>query len=99
MLLADTLFRLMPRFKVRAEGDLVRMEDQITIESVKTPSRFLNVSAIKFKSGVEAGCHEVDLSIRPASFSILPHYTPNESDLNFLKACLSFFFPFCYYHC
>jgi hypothetical protein len=86
------MFKLMPRFKVRAEGDLVRMEDQVLIESIKMPSRYLSVSNLKFQTGVEAGCNEVDLSIHYTPFSILPYYVPQEAEAHFLKVCCIFFY-------
>ena len=41
-------FRIMPRFKVKAEGDMVQVEDQIVFESVKSPGQFLHVSKAQF---------------------------------------------------
>ena len=93
-LFLDVLFKLMPRFKVRAEGDLVRMEDQVLIESIKMPSRYLNISSLKFQTGREANCFEVDLSIRQSPLSILPFYAPHDSEANFLKVCSSSFCSF-----
>ena len=37
-----TWFKVMPRYKVRAEGDHVRMVDQVVLESVKTTGQFLH---------------------------------------------------------
>lgn len=44
-------FRIMPRYKVRAEGDYIRMNDQIVLESVKTPGQYLHSSALKLTEG------------------------------------------------
>jgi len=85
MTIADILFKLMPRFKVRAEGDLVRMEDQVHFESIKMPSRYLNVSALKFSSGPESGAHELDLALNPSAFSLVSYYVPNDAEANLLK--------------
>ena len=41
-----TFFRIMPRYKVRAEGDFVRIADQVVLESVKTAGQFLHSTAI-----------------------------------------------------
>jgi len=88
--LLDCLFKLMPRFKVRAEGDLVRMSDQVYFESIKMPARYLNCSTSqKFSQGNEKGCYEVDLSIRGTPFTIHPSYSPSDLEENFLKARLS----------
>ena len=37
-------FRIMPRYKVKAEGDVVQVDDQIVLESVKSPGQYLHVS-------------------------------------------------------
>lgn len=37
-------FRIMPRYKVRAEGDYVRTNDQVVIESVKTEGQYIHSS-------------------------------------------------------
>ena len=41
-------FRIMPRYKVKAEGDMVQVDDQIVLESVKSPGQFLHVSKAQF---------------------------------------------------
>jgi len=43
----DTFFRIMPRFKVRSEGDTVRYGDQIMLESIKSSGQFIHVGAKK----------------------------------------------------
>ena len=43
-------FRIMPRFKVKSEGDLVQVSDQVVFESVKSSNQFLHVSKKTFSS-------------------------------------------------
>jgi len=60
---AETFFRVMPRYKVRSEGDKVRLGDQVLLEAIKTPGQYLHVSHSAFPKGVhEAGFNEIDVS-------------------------------------
>jgi hypothetical protein len=60
------VFRIMPRFKVRAEGDPVRIEDQVTLEAMSTPGQFLHssLSTLRDRSGV----HEVNMSVTKSAY-------------------------------
>ncbi|XP_004347257.1 hypothetical protein CAOG_04510 [Capsaspora owczarzaki ATCC 30864] len=73
-------FRVMPRYKVRAEGDIVRKGDQIVFESIKTPASFLHASHDPFDDAeLEAGLHEVNMSVTPSAFSIFMYSRPDET--------------------
>lgn len=37
-------FKILPRFKVKSEGDLIQDSDQVLFESVKSPGQFLHAS-------------------------------------------------------
>ena len=63
----------------------MRMEDQIVLESIKMPSRYLNVSALRYQSGFDTGAYEVDLALNPTPFSLFPYYVPNENEVRMLK--------------
>lgn len=71
----------MPRYKVRSEGDVVRMGDQILLESVKTPGQFIHVGSKldKLPSDYPAELAvllkfpEVDLSVLRDPFVVRPH--------------------------
>ena len=41
-------FRIMPRYKVKSELDMVQVGDQIVLESIKHPEQFLHVSKTQF---------------------------------------------------
>jgi len=77
----------MPRFKVRAEGDIIRFMDQAILESIKMPGRYLHSGANKFPSGTNIGDAELDLASHPSSFLVTPHYRYNPADNMYLKGC------------
>ena len=83
--LLDCYLKILPRFKVRAEGEPVRFTDQVMFESVKMPSRFLSFSPGTFTSGINTGAHEMDLSIRSSAFNILYSYSIDKKRAKFLK--------------
>jgi hypothetical protein len=76
----------MPRYKVRSEGDAVRVEDEIILESMKTQARYLSVSETTYENYLfRKDCHEVNLSSISDSFTILPHYRLNEAEADLIK--------------
>jgi len=82
-------FRIMPRYKVKAEGDMVQVDDQIVLESVKSPGQFLHVSKAQFgNDSVYKGEHELNLSVRHCGFTIVRQYKPEKDHANYIKAGL-----------
>eukprot|EP00050_Salpingoeca_kvevrii_P002520 m.196116 g.196116 ORF g.196116 m.196116 type:complete len:2530 (-) comp10628_c0_seq6:379-7968(-) len=87
-------FRIMPRYKVRAEGDIVRLHDQIVIESLKTPGQFLHTSEGAFRPQTpNGGCHEINLSVLQSSFVVHLHNKFRENTETLLRAgdCIQLF--------
>jgi len=81
----------MPRYKVRSEGDQVRLGDQVLLEAIKTPGQYLHVSQKLYPVHVpEAGFFEVDVSSDKlrSSWAVRAHTlrTHYKSD-KWLKAC------------
>lgn len=87
-----------PRFKIRGEGDDVRMGDQIILYSKKYNTFALHISAKKFTDGrreVNASTVDTEKSMLPPSadakisWRVTP-YAPylGESNSNFLRVCL-----------
>lgn len=73
----NSWFRIMPRYKVRAEGDNVRLGDQVVLESVKTMGEYLHAGQGLIASDMpDAGCHEINLSVMQTSFTINPYAKP-----------------------
>jgi hypothetical protein len=76
-----THFTIMPRYKIRSVGDIVKVDDEIVFESIKSESQYLSVSNDVLPcveiSGTETSslypvpnCHEVSLSVNQSSFEI-----------------------------
>ncbi|KAI0218263.1 hypothetical protein LSAT2_030020, partial [Lamellibrachia satsuma] len=80
-------FRIMPRYKVKSEGDLVQVGDQVILESVKSPGQYLHVSKGLFgKLSVYSQSHELNMSVRQSGFTVYRRYKPEKQDENMLKA-------------
>ncbi|XP_076454279.1 inositol 1,4,5-trisphosphate-gated calcium channel ITPR3-like isoform X3 [Babylonia areolata] len=74
-------FRIMPRYKVKAEGDVVQVDDQIVLESVKSPGQFLHVSQQHLGSqSVYGQSFELNLSVRQSGFTLYRKYKPSDND-------------------
>ncbi|OWF37431.1 Inositol 1,4,5-trisphosphate receptor type 3 [Mizuhopecten yessoensis] len=79
-------FRIMPRYKVKAEGDTVQVEDQIMFESVKSAGSFLHVSKHLFPSlSVYHESHEMNLSVQTTGFVVYRKYKPMVEEEEKLK--------------
>nr|KAG5691428.1 hypothetical protein BaRGS_016344 [Batillaria attramentaria] len=74
-------FWIMPRYKVKAEGDVVQVDDQIVLESAKSPGQFLCVSkALLGQQSVYCQSHELNLSVWQSGFTLYRKYVPSEDD-------------------
>eukprot|EP00040_Diaphanoeca_grandis_P037640 m.247298 g.247298 ORF g.247298 m.247298 type:complete len:2916 (-) comp33854_c0_seq10:851-9598(-) len=85
----SSYFRIMPRFKVRSEGDMITAEDEVVFESVRSKGQFLNSTdkKLKFTDSSEftkrnqypiARCHEVCASVTKGSFRLEQYSRPIE---------------------
>ncbi|KAI0220817.1 Inositol 1,4,5-trisphosphate receptor type 3 [Lamellibrachia satsuma] len=80
-------FRILPRYKVKSEGDLVHVKDQVILESVKSPSQFLHVSNEAFgKHSIYHNCRELNVSLRPSRFKLFRRHKPDGHHAKMLKA-------------
>ncbi|XP_070173454.1 inositol 1,4,5-trisphosphate-gated calcium channel ITPR3-like [Littorina saxatilis] len=79
-------FRIMPRYKVKAEGDVVQVDDQIVLESVKSIGQFLHVGQTLFgQQSVYHHSFELNLSVRQSGFTLYRKYKPTDDDENKIK--------------
>nr|XP_022345635.1 inositol 1,4,5-trisphosphate receptor type 3-like isoform X6 [Crassostrea virginica] len=79
-------FRIMPRYKVKAEGDVVQVDDQVVLESVKSPGSYLHVSkSLLGQVSVYSKSHELNLSVQQSGFTIYRKYKPAPEDLDRVK--------------
>ncbi|XP_061178320.1 inositol 1,4,5-trisphosphate receptor type 2-like [Saccostrea echinata] len=80
------LFRLMPRYKVKAEGDVVQVDDQVVLESVKSPDSYLHVSkSFLGQLSVYSKSHELNVSVQQSGFTICRKYKPSSGDSTKIK--------------
>ncbi|KAK3094787.1 hypothetical protein FSP39_006217 [Pinctada imbricata] len=74
-------FKIMPRYKVKAEGDVVQVDDQVVLESVKSPGSYLHVSKGHLGiMSVYSQCHELNLSVQQSGFTVYRKYKPGPED-------------------
>ncbi|OAF66980.1 hypothetical protein A3Q56_05306, partial [Intoshia linei] len=67
----QSIFKIMPRFKVKSEGDLIQVEDQIILESVKSPGQFLHISGNPYnKQFIYPGSYELNQSVQQTGFTL-----------------------------
>ncbi|KAL4234550.1 hypothetical protein ACF0H5_006191 [Mactra antiquata] len=66
-------FRILPRYKVKSEGEVVQLYDQIVFESVKSPGHYFHASEphqIDYKSYGS----ELNLGVERSSFTLIGSY-------------------------
>ncbi|XP_052783710.1 inositol 1,4,5-trisphosphate receptor type 1-like isoform X3 [Mya arenaria] len=74
-------FKVMPRYKVKAEGDVVQVDDQIVFESVKSPGQYLHVSkSLLGGQSVYQKGFELNLSVQQSGFTVMRKYKPTPDD-------------------
>ncbi|OAF68200.1 hypothetical protein A3Q56_04067 [Intoshia linei] len=67
----QSMFKIMPRFKVKSEGDLIHVEDQIILESVKSPGQYLHISGTPYdKYFIYPGSYELNQSVQKTGFTL-----------------------------
>ncbi|ESO83880.1 hypothetical protein LOTGIDRAFT_236387 [Lottia gigantea] len=79
-------FRIMPRYKVKSEGDVVQVDDQIVLESFKSAGQFLHVSRAPLpKTSVYSQSFEMNLSVLQSGFTVYRKYKPEPDDKSKVK--------------
>ncbi|XP_053404101.1 inositol 1,4,5-trisphosphate receptor type 3-like isoform X2 [Mercenaria mercenaria] len=74
-------FKIMPRYKVKAEGDVVQEGDQLVFESVKSRGQYLHVSKTLFGGqSVYQKSYELNLSVQQSGFAIYRKYRASPED-------------------
>ncbi len=67
----------MPRYKVRAEGDPVRLNDQVILECSNSAGQYLHTSSSRLgASSTDVGAHEINLSVLPTALSVQSVFHP-----------------------
>lgn len=87
-------FRIMPRYKIRSEGDMIRDVDEVVFESVRASGQYLHSTDAKTLTFDERGssgsepadrsqcplkeCHEISASVNRGSFKLMQYSRPVE---------------------
>jgi inositol 1,4,5-triphosphate receptor type 1 len=77
-------FKILPRYKVKTEGEAVQLFDQIICESVKSPGQYFHASAPWKIDNFSIGS-ELNLGIQPAGFTVVKSYRPSEEYKEYLR--------------
>ncbi|KAJ8309658.1 hypothetical protein KUTeg_011523 [Tegillarca granosa] len=79
-------FKIMPRYKVKSEGDVVQVDDQVVLESIKSPGSFLHVSkGVLGIASVYSKCFELNISVQQTGFTVIRKYKPATGDEEKIK--------------
>jgi inositol 1,4,5-triphosphate receptor type 1 len=71
---------------VRAEGDPIRVNDQIVFESIKTSGQYLHSSLLPHpETEPDAGYHEINVSVTQTAYTVLAHQSHKLTELDDLK--------------
>ncbi|XP_019849951.1 PREDICTED: inositol 1,4,5-trisphosphate receptor-like [Amphimedon queenslandica] len=78
----ECIFKILPRYKVRSEGDEVRYNDQLKIENIKNQGQYLHCSGPNHtletaRFNVLTDCFELNLSATESALTLIPHYSPS----------------------
>nr|XP_006825393.1 PREDICTED: inositol 1,4,5-trisphosphate receptor type 1-like [Saccoglossus kowalevskii] len=80
-------FKIMPRYKVKSEGDTVQVDDQIVLESFKSAGQFLHVSKAVFgQRFVNSNTLELNLSVRQSGFTLHRYDSPDIQHTDLIRA-------------
>ncbi|KAK7114914.1 hypothetical protein V1264_000891 [Littorina saxatilis] len=73
-------FRILPRYKVKSEGEVVQLYDQIVFESVKSPGHYFHASEPYQIDHFSFGA-ELNLGVERSSFTLIGSYreTPDQN--------------------
>ncbi|ESN99319.1 hypothetical protein HELRODRAFT_162842 [Helobdella robusta] len=76
-------FRLLPRYKVKSEGEFVQVLDQIILESFKSLGQFFHASTAWKIDHFNTGS-ELNLGIQPAGFTVVKSSRPSKDIKDFV---------------
>ncbi|CAD5117763.1 DgyrCDS6509 [Dimorphilus gyrociliatus] len=73
-------FKILPRFKVKSEGDLIQDSDQVLLESVKSPGQFLHASTAFQDTFIRSKICEINLGVSKTGFVIGLFKRPSDNN-------------------
>ncbi|XP_076449737.1 inositol 1,4,5-trisphosphate-gated calcium channel ITPR1-like isoform X2 [Babylonia areolata] len=77
-------FRILPRYKVKSEGEVVQLYDQIVFESVKSPGHYFHASEAYQIDHFSYGA-ELNLGVERSSFTLIGSYRETAEQSRFVR--------------
>ncbi|XP_050396213.1 inositol 1,4,5-trisphosphate receptor type 1 [Patella vulgata] len=77
-------FRILPRYKVKSEGEVVQLYDQIVFESVKSPGHYFHSSEPYQIDRFSVGA-EVNLGVERSSFTLIGSFRDTPEQEKFVR--------------
>ncbi|XP_074663089.1 inositol 1,4,5-trisphosphate-gated calcium channel ITPR3-like [Tubulanus polymorphus] len=68
-------YRILPRYKVKSEGEVIQIFDQVVLESIKSPGHYLHASN-PFQIDYFTFGSELNLGVEGAGFTVIKNYSP-----------------------
>ncbi|PVD21456.1 hypothetical protein C0Q70_19629 [Pomacea canaliculata] len=82
-------FRILPRYKVKSEGEVVQLYDQIVFESVKSPGHYFHASEPYQIDHFSFGA-ELNLGVERSSFTLIGSYRESLERNHFVRFISAF---------
>ncbi|KAK0061845.1 inositol 1 4 5-trisphosphate receptor type 2, partial [Biomphalaria pfeifferi] len=77
-------FRILPRYKVKSEGEVVQLYDQIVFESVKSPGHYFHASEAYQIDHFSYGS-ELNLGVERSSFTLIGSFRDHPEESRFVR--------------
>lgn len=77
-------FKILPRYKVKSEGEVVQLHDQIVFESIKSPGHYFHASH-KFQIDYYTEGSELNLGVERSSFTLIGSHRINPDQSKFVR--------------
>ncbi|XP_059139568.1 inositol 1,4,5-trisphosphate receptor type 1-like isoform X3 [Physella acuta] len=77
-------FRILPRYKVKSEGEVVQLYDQIVFESVKSPGHYFHASE-SFQIDHYTFGSELNLGVERSSFTLIGSFRDRPEQNRFVR--------------
>ncbi|CAC5357472.1 unnamed protein product [Mytilus coruscus] len=77
-------FKILPRYKVKSEGEFVQLYDQVMLESIKSPGHFLHASE-PYRIDHFTIASELNLGVERSSFTLVGSFRDYPDQFQFLR--------------
>ncbi|XP_076109900.1 inositol 1,4,5-trisphosphate-gated calcium channel ITPR2-like isoform X1 [Mytilus galloprovincialis] len=77
-------FKILPRYKVKSEGEFVQLYDQVMLESIKSPGHFLHASE-PYQIDHFTNASELNLGVERSSFTLVGSFRDYPDQFQFFR--------------